>query len=333
MQFLLAILLIIGFIFNLLRTFLQSFGAIGNLIWTIIKIALIITFLPIVAFYLVIAAIFKLPPFGGFATRNYSGFYQNNAFQRDPYSDANYASDFSSFGESEHLQGLANLLAVNVLRAQLKSGVAISVITSGVRRYAQSSRGLGINELTYTREYESLVRSITENRLSSNLMFPGKADQQMRMLVGYLHQPQHRKLAELVFQLQLQVFQELTRSTSSRLGSTEFSAIILSTANALGIELNQAYKIIEAVAPEFLDMQTSSTSDLNRTQVLKACTVLGCTPDITAKEFRTLKRKLLMKYHPDKAPAGKEEEFKRKFQEIGQACDVVEAWIKQREAQ
>lgn len=332
MQFILAILLIIGLIFNLIRAFLQSFGAIGNLIWTIIKIVLIISFLPVVLVYLVVAAIFKLPPFGGFATRNYSGFYQNNTqFQRDPYSSANYTTDFSSFGESEHLQGLANLLAVNVLRAQLKSGAAISVITSGVRRYAQSSRGLGIDELTYTREYEGLVRSITENRLSSNLMFPGKADQQMRMLVSYLHQPAHRKLAELVFQLQLQVFQELTRTTSSRLGSTEFSAIILSTANALGIELDQAYKIIEAVAPEFLDMQTASTSDLNRTQVLQACTVLGCTPDITAKEFRTLKRKLLMKYHPDKAPAGQEEEYKRKFQEIGQACDVVEAWIKQRE--
>lgn len=62
----------------------------------------------------------------------------------------------------------------------------------------------------------------------------------------------------------------------------------------------------------------------NRSNELKkAYEILGCDENVTKSELRKIKRNLMLKWHPDKAPEGKEKEFNEKFQEINWAYDLI----------
>ncbi|RKY30221.1 MAG: J domain-containing protein [Candidatus Omnitrophota bacterium] len=60
----------------------------------------------------------------------------------------------------------------------------------------------------------------------------------------------------------------------------------------------------------------------------KARKILNLGERATLKEIKEAYRRLSLKYHPDKAPKGKEKEFALKFNQITEAYNILIAYCK-----
>lgn len=64
---------------------------------------------------------------------------------------------------------------------------------------------------------------------------------------------------------------------------------------------------------------------IKESQIQEACNKLGISRNTTREEFRRIKRNKLAQWHPDKAPAGQEQYYTSKYQEINGWCELVES--------
>jgi DnaJ-class molecular chaperone len=73
---------------------------------------------------------------------------------------------------------------------------------------------------------------------------------------------------------------------------------------------------------------TAPTDNLNRMMTLEeARQVLGLDPQATRKEVRAAYRRAARRWHPDRAPAGEEENFRSQMQQVNAAYQRIVQFI------
>lgn len=113
----------------------------------------------------------------------------------------------------------------------------------------------------------------------------------------------------------------ITKSNTAQLElALKFLAIVCIK---LGCRYNVALDIVREAA--LRAGMSFNFQAIQENQIQEACRNLGVARSISREEFRRVKRNKLAQWHPDKAPAGQEQYYTSKYQEINGWCELIES--------